>query len=278
MLIPKHTDIFAKEMKRRGYGENTIKNYSSNLGCFFTYFKTKEHPLHINESDIKQYLGRFDQPNTQRSHHGAIKLFYEICLNQKEKFKWIPYVKKSEKLPIVLSVEEIQRMFNVCENKKHKAILSLLYCCGLRVSELINLKWKHLDKSRGIINILQAKGNKDRQVPFPLQLQNILIEYWKEYKTKTFIFSGQKDEQYSSRSVGEVMKQLATKANIDKRVYTHLMRHNSFTHMLESGIDLTLIQKIAGHSSPKTTQIYTHISHNLISSVQTPLQHINFQQ
>jgi len=78
----------------------------------------------------------------------------------------IPYPKSDKKLPIVLSVDEIQRMFDVCENKKHKAILALLYSCGLRVSELINLKWSHIDRSRMIINILQAKGNKDRQVPF----------------------------------------------------------------------------------------------------------------
>lgn len=274
MLIPKHIDVFAKEMKRRGYGENTIKNYSSNLSCFFAYFKAKEHPLHINESDIKQYLGRFSEPNTQRSHHGAIKLFYEICLNQKEKFKWIPYAKKSEKLPIVLSVSEVQDMFSVCENLKHKAILALLYACGLRVSELINLKWEHLDRKRGVINIIQAKGKKDRQVPFPVQLQTILADYWREYRTKTYVFSGQKEEQYTARSVGEVVKQLAKKAGIEKRVYSHLMRHNAFTHLLEAGVDLSIIQKIAGHSSPKTTQIYTHISHNLISKVFNPLSSI----
>jgi len=269
-----HTNKFIQEAKRRGYGENTIKNYVSNLNCFFSWSK-KDHPKNINESDIKEYLGRFDQPNTQRSHHGAIKLFYEICLNQKEKFKWIPYAKKSNKLPIVLSVSEVQSMFTACQNRKHKAILSLLYCCGLRVSELINLKWEHLDRSRGIINILQAKGKKDRQVPFPEQLQKVLEDYWREYKTKPYVFAGQFGEQYSARSVGEVVKQLATKAGIDKRVYTHLMRHNSFTHMAEYGTDINLIQRIAGHSNVKTTGVYLHLSHNRISSLQTPLSQIN---
>lgn len=91
MNIPKHIDIFVKEMQRRNFAKMTIKNYASNLGCFFDYFKHKEHPLHLNESDIKEYLGTFKEANTQRSHHGAIKKYYDICQNQPEKFKYIPY-------------------------------------------------------------------------------------------------------------------------------------------------------------------------------------------
>jgi integrase/recombinase XerD len=187
----------------------------------------------------------------------------------------IPYPKSDKKLPIVLSVEEIQRMFNVCENKKHKTILALLYSCGLRVSELINLKWNHIDRSRMLINIIQAKGNKDRQVPLSNDLIRVLEDYWNEYKSVEYVFNGQKSLQYSERSVGEVIKQLADKAGIcNKKVYTHLIRHCSATHLLESGTDISLIQKILGHSNPKTTAIYTHISHNLISKVNTPLSNI----
>jgi len=159
MNIPKHANVFAKEMKRRNYCDNTIKNYSSNIASFFKYFDKKEHPLHVNESDIKEYLSTFKCTNTQRSNHGAIKMYYEICLNQKDKFKYIPYARKEQKLPIVLSVEEIQQMFGVCENIKHKVILALLYSCGLRVSELINLQWCNIDRSRMVINIIAGKGN-----------------------------------------------------------------------------------------------------------------------
>lgn len=273
MNISAHIPAFEQEMQRLGYSKLSIKNYSNSVEVFFRQSKA-DHPKNIHEEEIREYLGRFAAQNTQRSIHGAIKLFYKICMRQPDKFKWIPYARKSEKLPIVLSVEEVQSMFSACANLKHKAILAILYSCGLRVSELINLKWEHLDRSRGIINILQAKGKKDRQVPLSSQLIQILTEYWKEYKTKTYVFAGQFGEQYSTRSVGEVMKQLAKKAGINKRVYTHLMRHNSFTHLLEAGIDLSIIQKIAGHSSPKTTQVYTHISHNLISSVHNPLNNI----
>jgi len=278
MNFSKHEVSFINEMTRRNYSQETVKNYVSCLRMFFNYFKEKEHPTHINESDIKQYLGQFTVTNTQRSQHGAIKKFYDICIGQKEKFKYIPYARKEQKLPIVLSVQEIQKMFSVCENTKHKVMLALLYSCGLRVSELINLKWADIDRSRMIINIIQAKGKKDRQVMLTPQLIPLLEKYYKEYKSKTYVLNGWKNElQYSDRSVGEVVKQLATKAGISKRVYTHLLRHCSFTHMVENGTDINLIQKLAGHSNVKTTSIYTHISHNLISKIHSPLECISLQ-
>jgi len=274
MNFPKYEQAFINEMNRRSYSKETIKNYVSCLRMFFDYFKQKEHPIHINEADIKEYLGRFRITNTQRSQHGAIKKFYSICMNQNEKFRYIPYARKENKLPIVLSVDEIQKMFSVCENIKHKVILALLYSCGLRVSEFINLKWQHIDRSRMIINIIAGKGNKDRQVMLTASIIPLLETYWKEYKPKEYVLNGQFEIQYSARSVGEVVKRLAHKAGINKRVYTHLMRHCSFTHMVENGTDINLIQKLAGHSSVKTTAIYTHISHNLISKIQSPLSAI----
>lgn len=273
MNISEHTDNFIQEMKRRNYSKNTIESYSSCIKYFFSKSE-KDHPKNINEKDIKNFLGKFKEVNTQRNYHSAIKKFYLICLNQKDKFKYIPYANKNNKLPIVLSVDEIQSMFSVCDNTKHKVILALLYSCGLRVSELINLKWSHIDRSRMIINIIQAKGNKDRQVMLTPELLPLLTKYYLEYKSKEYVLNGQSSLQYSDRSVGEVIKQLASKASINKRVYTHLMRHCSFTHMVENGTDINLVQKLAGHSNVKTTMIYTHISHNHISKIQSPLSQI----
>lgn len=273
MNISEHLTYFRQEMKRRNYSYQTIENYASCLAKFFSQ-SIKDHPKNINETDIREFLGTFDTPNTQRAYHSAIKKFYTICLNQPNKFKYIPYAKKSNKLPIILSQDEIQKMFNVCQNLKHKVILGLLYSCGLRVSELINLKWIDIDRSRMIINIIQAKGKKDRQVGLNNKLIELLTSYWNQYHSKIYVLNGQFDLQYSERSVGEVIKQLATKAGIKKRVYTHLIRHCSFTHLMEAGTDINLIQKLAGHSSVKTTSIYCHISHNLISKIQSPLSNI----
>lgn len=254
--------------------EATRKNYKSQVWNFLNRFKNELEPKAIDNEKIKLWLLEAQTINTRKHRLCALNSFYKITVGMPNKIAKIPYPKSEKKLPIVLSQEEVQRMFTVCENLKHKVILALLYSCGLRVSELINLKWSHLDRSRLIINIIAGKGNKDRQVMLDNSLIPLLEKYFFKYQTKTYILSGQFSEQYSSTSVGQVMKQLAAKAGINKRVYTHLMRHNCFTHMVENGIDINLIQRLAGHNNVKTTLLYTQISHNVISKIQSPLNAI----
>lgn len=273
MNISEHSNNFEQEMLRRGFSESTVESYLNCIKIFFAS-SSKDHPKNISEQDIRQFLSKFEEPNTQRAYHSAIKKFYEICLNQKDKFKYIPYCKKSRKLPIVLSRDEIQSMFDACENLKHKVILSLLYMCGLRVSELINLKWSHIDRSRMIINIIQGKGKKDRQVGLSKSILPLLEKYYRVYQPVDYVLNGQSSPQYSERSVGLVINKLAKDAGIKKRVYTHLIRHCTFTHMVEDGVDINLIQKIAGHEDVKTTKIYTHISDSIITKIRSPLEHI----
>lgn len=276
MNIPKYIEMFRKEITRKSFRDATIKNYVSCIECFLKYFNGKiPEPVKINEQQIKDYLSTFKTQNTQRANHSAIKCFFLYTLKQPNKFKYIEYCKKDKNLPIVLSIEEIQRLFYECTNIKHKAILSLLYSAGLRVSEVINLKINNIDSSRMVINILDAKGGKDRQVMLNENVLQLLRNYFKIYKPKEYLFNGQNSLKYSSRSINEFLKTYAQKATIEnKRVYAHLMRHTSFTHMVENGTDINLIQKLAGHSSVKTTLIYTHISHNLISKIQSPISNI----
>lgn len=275
MNLEKWISRYKTDVAMKYSSEATKENYTSGVKSFLVKFDNYSEPKEIPTQEIKEYLLNFKTINTRKHNICAIKSFYKLTVGMPNKIDKIPYPKSDKKLPIVLSVDEIQRMFNVCENKKHKAILALLYSCGLRVSELIDLKWSHIDRSRMIINIIQAKGNRDRQVPLSNDLIKVLEDYYREYKSVEYVFNGQKSPQYTDRSVGEVIKQLAEKAGIcNKRVYTHLIRHCSATHSLESGVDISIIQKILGHSKPSTTQIYTHISHNLISRVNTPLSQI----
>lgn len=275
MNIPKWTEQFRKDLMVRNYSESSVENYVSQIKSFLTYFDKKfTEPSKINENAIKDYLLSSECVNSQRHRHSAIKLFYKSTCHCPMKFRYIQYAKKEKKLPIVLSVDEIQSMFNACENLKHKVILGLLYSCGLRVSELINLKWSHIDRSRMIVNVIQAKGKKDRQVALPNTLIPLLEKYYWKYKPKEYVLNGQTELKYSERSVGQVVKQLAEKSGIKKRVYTHLIRHCTFTHMVEMGSDINIIQKIAGHSSVKTTMVYCHISDNLISKVNSPINQI----
>lgn len=276
MNISEHMKLYEQEMRRRNFSKNTVESYLSCIKVFFEK-STKDHPKNINEQDIRDFLAQYATVNTQRNYHSAIKKFYEICMHQKNKFKYIPYARKDKQQPIVLSQDEIQKLFNVCENLKHKVIMALLYSAGLRVSELINLKWLDIDRSRMVIQLRAAKGKKDRQVMLAESLIPLLVEYWKQYKSKEYVLNGQfpdKELRYSDRSVLQVVKQLARKAGIEKRAYTHLMRHCSFTHMFESGTDINLVKELAGHSSVKTTMLYVNISHNHISKIQSPLSAI----
>lgn len=275
MNIPKYIQAYRKDLLLKNYAASSIDNYVSQVFCFLKRFNNVySEPIKINEASIKEWLLEAKSINSRKHKISAVKLFYIHTIKQPLKFRYIEYPRAVKKIPIVLSIDEVQKMFNVCKNLKHKVILSLLYSCGLRVSELLNLKWSNIDRSRMIINIIDGKGGKDRQVMLSDSLIPLLEIYYREYKPKDYILNGQFTQQYSSRSILEVVKQLGKSAGLNKRVYTHLMRHNCFTHMVENGIDINLIQKIAGHNNVKTTMIYTHISDNLISKINSPLNNI----
>lgn len=278
MNISEHVQKLRNWMEFKNYSPQSVKSYCSNFTCFLSHFAKQgiTHPSRISTAMVVSFLSQFKEPATHSQYHSAIKIYYEkIAHIGTQKFKYIERPRKNSKLPVVLSVAEIQKMFLVCNNIKHKVILGLLYSCGLRVSELLNLKWQHIDRNRMVINIIQAKGKKDRQVMLTPALIPLLENYWKQYHSKEYVLNGQFQLQYTAKSIGEVIKHLAKTAGISKRVYTHLLRHCSFTHMVEAGTDINLVQKLAGHSSPKTTAIYTHISHNLISKIKSPLAAIN---
>lgn len=276
MDVRKWHDKYSRDIELIYNSEATRKNYKSQIWCFLNQFKNEIEPKAISNDLIKAWLLEAQTINTRKHRLCALNSFYKITVEMPSKIQKIPYPKSEKKLPQVLSVDEVQKMFSVSENLKHKTILALLYGCGLRVSELINLQWSHIDRSRKIINVIAGKGKKDRQVMLPENLIPLLENYWKNYKTKTFLFAGQFSEKYSSKSVLQVIKQLAKKAGITKRVWTHQMRHNSFTHMVENGTDINLIQKLAGHNSVKTTMMYVQISDSLISKIQSPINNINF--
>ncbi len=226
MNIGKYLDLYSEDLRLKNYADSTIANYGSQVKCFLEYFsKTATKPSEINERQIKSWLLEAKSINGRKHRLSAVKLFYSLTGKQPLKFKHIEYPRSEKKLPIVLSQDEIQSMFDVCENLKHKVVLSLLYSAGLRVSELLNLKWAHIDRSRMVINIIGAKGDKDRQVMLAPQLIPLLEKYWIEYKSKEYVLNGQFGLLYSDTSVLNTVKKLAAKAGIKKDVWTHLIRH-----------------------------------------------------
>jgi len=182
----------------------------------------------------------------------------------------VPYPKRNKTLPDVLSKEEAKRLISNINNPKHKLIIKLMYGCGLRVSEVINLNKKDLFIDEELIHIRLAKGKKDRFVKIPESLREELYNYSKigEYK---MLFNSQKGGKLTTKTIQLIVKNANKKAGINKRVSPHTLRHSFATHLLEQGTDLRIIQKLLGHSDIKTTQIYLKVSNASIKNIKSPL-------
>jgi site-specific recombinase XerD len=182
------------------------------------------------------------------------------------KLRNIEYPRSEKKLPKIIDKEFLLEKIEGIQNLKHKAIISLAYSTGMRVSEVCNLKVKDIDSKRMLINVNKAKGRKDRVVPLSKNILMLLRTYYKEYRPETYLFKGQTKDRYSPRSCGQIVKKY-----IGHDFHFHLLRHSHATALLESGVDLRLIQKQLGHNSSKTTEIYTHVSTSLINQIPLPI-------
>lgn len=267
MNIPKYVELYRKDLELKNYAENTIKNYCVQVDIFLKNFEGKfTEPSKINESNIKEWLLQFKTRNSMCHSISALKLFYLRTIKQPFKFKYIEYPRSEKKLPKVIDKTFLITKINEIQNLKHKSIISLAFSTGMRVSEICNLKIEDIDSQRMLIFIRNAKGNKDRVVPLSDKILILLRQYFKEYKPKEFLFNGQFDLQYSHRSCNEIVKKY-----IGNEYHFHLLRHSSFTALLEYGTDIRIIQKLAGHASSKTTEIYTHVSNNILQKIKLPI-------
>ena len=239
--------------------ESKGKNRTLNDFSVLKIKKFREWMLsRITNDDVIKFNNEFVLKNNLSASYqnqvvNAVKLFFREIQNKNINVELIHRPKRPKVLPNVLSKEEIKLILNAHSNLKHKAMLSLIYSCGLRCGELIQLKPEHIDSKRNIIIIKQAKGRKDRIAPLSEKIIVLLREYYVACKPKKYLFEGQTSgEQYDARSLQLVLKQALKKTNIKKPVSLHWLRHSYATHLLESGTDLRYIQEILGHSSSKT--------------------------
>lgn len=270
-----HSEKFKQWLSSKRYSPNTIKTYGDALKSFLVFYREKAISA-INNNDVIVYNNEYILKNNLSASYqnqiiNAIKLFFRTILETKIEIDKIHRPKRSKVLPNVLSKEEIKMLLNAHSNIKHKMMLSLMYSCGLRRSELLNLKPTDIDSKRNIVIIRQAKGKKDRIVPLSTKILEMLRNYYIAYKPKTWLFEGQAENtKYDGRSLSNVLKQALAKTKINKSVSLHWLRHSYATHLLESGTDLRYIQELLGHSSSKTTEIYTHVSTKSIQQIKSP--------
>ncbi|MFV7236732.1 tyrosine-type recombinase/integrase [Flavobacterium sp. ZB4R12] len=270
-----HIEKFIQWLSSKRYSPSTIKTYSEALKSFLIFYREKQITEITNE-DVIIYNNEFILKNNLSASYqnqivNAIKLFFRTIQNIKMEVDKIHRPKRGHILPNVLSKEEIKDLLYALNNKKHKAMLCLIYSCGLRCGDLLNLKPENIDSKRGVLIIKSGKGNKDRIAPLSLLIIAMLRDYYKEFKPTKYLFEGQiAGEAYTARSLQNVLKQALEKTKINKPVTLHWLRHSYATHLLEAGTDLRYIQEILGHSSSKTTEIYTHVSTKSIQKIISP--------
>lgn len=264
-----------KTLTLKGMSQHTINAYQSCLAPYFAHFEQHDF-AEISKAQIEDYV--YQQIKTRRISEqkqnqiiNAIKSYYEHTLG-KDRTKYdIKRPKKAETLPNVLSEEEVMRLINQPKNLKHKTILYTIYSAGLRLSELLNLRTQDIRSDDGYINIKGAKGKKDRQTILSPALLDLLRSYYLAYKPSYWLFEGQHGGKYSASSVQNIFRKAVQETGCNAWATPHTLRHSFATHLMQAGTNLRYIQKALGHSSSKTTEIYTHVLNINNKSVESPL-------
>ena len=266
---------FANWMEQKRYSPSSIETYVQAIAVFLRFISPKTSAEATNE-DMQRYVYQYMIPRRlsysyQNQAVNAAKLFFRQIKGSVLSIEQLERPRREHKLPNVLSKEEVRTILNALQNQKHRTMLSLIYACGLRRSELLNLKPTHVDSKRHLLLILNAKGKKDRVIPISDKVIGMLREYYKKYHPKEWLFEGQEEgTQYSETSLQKVLKYALEKAYIIKPVTLHWLRHSYATHLLESGTDLRYIQELLGHKSSKTTEIYTHVTEKSLEKIKSP--------
>jgi len=253
-----------QDMKIRNYSPSTIKVYVDRVAKFARYFNqspdtlTTEHIREFQRYLVEDKLCSWSKLNQTVC---ALRFFYKVCLDRPAMIECIPHAKQPKKLPVVLSRQEVARMFEAAANLKHRTLLMTLYATGVRISEALTLQVSDIDSQRMMIHIHHGKGGRDRYVPFRPTLLEQLRMYWLVHQPTLWLFPGRDPRvRWTSRSAGRICRQVSQRAGLTKPVTPHTFRHTFATHHLEAGTDLKTIQQWLGHSSLKTTAIYLHVA------------------
>jgi integrase/recombinase XerD len=273
-------DRYTEFLHAKRYSKNTRETYHYMVRTFFAYYSELD-PADITNEDLNAFMQdyvvarRYSVPY-QRQMISALKLYYGTRQDRVIDLDKIASVRKEKKLPKVLSKGEIQSLLNATVNLKHKAILSVMYGCGLRVGEVLSLRPEDILGEQRKLFVRNGKGRKDRTVTLSIKILDLLRSYYKQYRPKSgYLFEGPGERPYSAGSINKFLKRSAYHAGIKRNVTCHMLRHSYATHLLESGVDLRYIQELLGHGSSKTTEIYTYVSNEKLQEVKSPFDDLN---
>jgi len=265
----------ADGLRLRGYSDRTLQAYQGQIGRLLRW--VGKPPSAIAAEDVRAYLLHLAQEgkasaSSRNQARNAIKFLYAEVLQEPGKVEDVPRARERQRLPVVLSREEVVGLFAAVENLKHRAILLVIYAAGLRVSEAARLKVADVDGKQHRLFVRGGKGAQDRYTIIAETALEALREYWRVYRPKEWLFpSDRPDKAISPRTIQAVFKQARERAGIRKAATVHTLRHSFATHLLEDGVDLRYIQELLGHKDPRTTQLYTHVSRGKVERIRSPL-------
>lgn len=268
----KYVEKVKTELKLRGCSPRTIESYLFFLQPFLELIN---NPNTIEIDQVKFFLASLIDKYSNKSRALAVsslRFFFKRVVDRSDIFVKLEVPKKEKKLPTVLSTQEVRNLIDSANFAKSKLIIKMLYSSGLRVSELVNLTPKDLDFQQNIGWVRKGKGSKDRIFKIAESINKQLQKYINKNPQNKYLFSEEKP--MSTRNVQIMIKKLAKRAKINKKVTPHTLRHSFATHLLENGENLLVIQQLLGHENLETTRIYTHISQDQIKNVKSPLDNL----
>ena len=275
-LTKEKINIFRSWMEQKRYSESTVNSYIHQLEIFFSYYHHK--PIsEIDNQDINNYHNHFILKNKlsttfQQQTVSALKLFYCKIENKNLTADKIERPRKNSPLPKVISKSNVQLLLKSITNPKHKMAMVMIYSCGLRRSELINLHLTDIDSKRMALTIVNSKGKKDRVIPISENLMDRIRSFYFSHKPRVYLIEGNiPGKSLSSTSLQKIFAQALVRSKINNKFTLHCLRHSYATHLLENGTDLRYIQDLLGHKSSKTTEIYTHVSMKSLKNIRNPL-------
>jgi site-specific recombinase XerD len=272
MKLQEILDKIKDEMQLRNYSRGTIKSYLLCLGEYFKYIQCVKRDPDIRL--IKTYLlekkDRGLSSQTINLHLNAIKYFYREVAKSQVPIQ-LKFVKRSQKIPVVLSRSEIKKVIASIENKKHKLLIALSYGAGFRVSEAINLKIKDIQIEELTVHIKGAKGDKDRVTVFPESLKSDIDTILSSRDKNEFVFINNCGGKLTERTAQKIFHQALTRAKVQKEASFHSLRHSFATHLLENGVDIRYVQELLGHQNIRTTQLYTKVTNPNLRKIKSPL-------
>jgi site-specific recombinase XerD len=273
--IQNELDRHFQKMKLKGFGDSTIKTYQANLKQFFSFFDNANLP-DLTKAQIEGYVFQLVtkykiSEQKQNTMINAIKSYYEHVLEMPREYYNITRPKPSKDLPNVLSEEEVIAIINQPVNIKHKAILYAIYSAGLRIGEVVRLRVHDIRSDDGYLFIKDSKGKKDRHTVLSPILLDILRQYYKQHKPSYWLFEGQDGGQYSTKSIQQIYRKAVKETQSNPWSTPHTLRHSFATHLMQRGVNIRYIQSALGHSSAKTTEVYTRVLSINSKTLKSPL-------